>query len=118
MDLYCDYFNLSVYYRPPRNSRLLKDTTFLESANEFNTTLPPIDKHPRGEIWRSETVLTVFLDLWLSNDQVGDLRKNNYNISPVRVGVIFVSFELFLLLKFITETFINIVKLFLAIIKI
>lgn len=26
--------------------------------------------HPRNEIWRSETVLTVLTDMWLYNDSV------------------------------------------------
>lgn len=35
-----------------------------------------LDKHPRNEIWRSETVLTVFIDLWLNNDQINQPIQN------------------------------------------
>ncbi|XP_056639509.1 sphingomyelin phosphodiesterase 4 isoform X1 [Diorhabda sublineata] len=34
--------------------------------------------HPRNDIWRSETVLTVFTDMWLHNNQVTD-NTNNFN---------------------------------------
>lgn len=28
------------------------------------------EHHPRNEIWRSETIITIFVDTWLNNDQV------------------------------------------------
>lgn len=30
------------------------------------------ESHPRADIWRSETILVVFTDIWLNNDQVMD----------------------------------------------
>lgn len=43
------------------------------------------ENHPRGDIWRSETVLVVFIDMWLNNDQIIDLGQNYNNNSPTRV---------------------------------
>ncbi|KAL3268108.1 hypothetical protein HHI36_007235 [Cryptolaemus montrouzieri] len=54
----------------------------LLSPNVLNKTLEDytfhqnLDKHPRNEIWRSETVLTVFVDLWLCNDQINQQIQN------------------------------------------
>ncbi|XP_023023938.2 sphingomyelin phosphodiesterase 4 isoform X1 [Leptinotarsa decemlineata] len=36
--------------------------------------------HPRNDIWRSETILTVFTDMWLHNDQVNE-SSNSFNSS-------------------------------------
>ncbi|RZC36546.1 sphingomyelin phosphodiesterase 4, partial [Asbolus verrucosus] len=41
------------------------------SNNSTNYTFHQnFGRHPRSQIWRSETVLTVFIDLWLNNDQI------------------------------------------------
>ncbi|KRT82729.1 hypothetical protein AMK59_3136, partial [Oryctes borbonicus] len=68
--------------RPPaRVSKLLKTNLFGEAANEFPVILQPLEKHPRSEIWRSETILTVFLDMWLNNDQISHPIESNFNIT-------------------------------------
>lgn len=38
--------------------------------NDMKVMHQHIEKHPRNEIWRSETILMAIIDLWLSNDQV------------------------------------------------
>lgn len=43
-----------------------------------------LDKHPRNEIWRSESVLTIFIDIWLYNDQISSQNQslnNSLNLS-------------------------------------
>lgn len=46
-----------------------------------------LDRHPRNEIWRSETVLVVFTDMWLNNDQV-NVNEQNFTGSPTRVNTV------------------------------
>lgn len=44
------------------------------------------ENHPRGDIWRTETVLVVFTDIWLNNDQIIDLGQSyNNSSSPTSV---------------------------------
>lgn len=62
---------------------MLKTNLFGEKPTEYTSVgLPSVDKYPRCEIWRSETVLTVFLDMWLYNDQITHnvSVENNFNI--------------------------------------
>ncbi|GJQ83344.1 hypothetical protein Trydic_g18129 [Trypoxylus dichotomus] len=71
--------------RPPAKvSKLLKTNLFVETPNEFPVILQPSEKHPRSEIWRSETILTVFLDMWLNNDQISHCIENNFNIASAK----------------------------------
>ncbi|XP_017772649.1 PREDICTED: sphingomyelin phosphodiesterase 4 isoform X2 [Nicrophorus vespilloides] len=44
---------------------------------EVKTTM---ERHPRNEIWRSESILMAFVDFWLTNDQVC-LHFDNLNMS-------------------------------------
>ncbi|KAF5269701.1 hypothetical protein FQA39_LY08624 [Lamprigera yunnana] len=56
--------SMNKIFRCSKMSKLLR-------ANFLNTTtMHALDHHPRNEIWRSETIMTVFIDMWLSNDQV------------------------------------------------
>lgn len=60
---------------------------FQESSNEFNALHQQLERHPRNEIWRSETVLTVFIDMWLGNDQLNN-RFEEFSMSLTRVSVV------------------------------
>lgn len=42
------------------------------------------ENHPRADIWRSETVLVAFTDMWFNNDQVIDFGQGS-NSMPARV---------------------------------
>ncbi|KAJ0180569.1 hypothetical protein K1T71_003973 [Dendrolimus kikuchii] len=46
----------------------------------------------RNEVWRSETVLQVFIDVWMSVEQYStrniDMYQRNYSTSPVRVRTV------------------------------
>ncbi|KAI4462177.1 sphingomyelin phosphodiesterase 4 [Holotrichia oblita] len=71
--------------RPPNKvSKLLKTNLFGEVPSEYTAVLQPLEKHPRSEIWRSETILTVFLDMWLNNDQISHSFENNFNIASAK----------------------------------
>ncbi|KAK4875253.1 hypothetical protein RN001_011675 [Aquatica leii] len=50
--------------KPAKVSRLIRANFLNQSSTQC------LDHHPRNEIWRSETIMTVFIDMWLSNDQV------------------------------------------------
>ncbi|CAH0555499.1 unnamed protein product [Brassicogethes aeneus] len=80
-------------HQPINNYRIigtgLINTTVLNKSVD-ETLHKNLERHPRNEIWRSETVLTVFVDMWLHNDQItqqsNDL-NNSLNGSP-RMGVL------------------------------
>lgn len=56
----------------------VEDSTFYKNLD---------NKHPRNEIWRSETVLTVFIDMWLHNDQISQNTdiNNSFNSTSTMV---------------------------------
>lgn len=59
----------------PRSSGLINAKTLAKSKDDsFQKNLDI--HHPRNDIWRSETVLTVFTDMWLYNDQVNESTAN------------------------------------------
>lgn len=67
-----------------QNSGLITGKTLTQSKEEpFHNNLDI--HHPRNDIWRSETVLTVFTDMWLHNNQVTDntSNMNSFNIPLV-----------------------------------
>lgn len=67
---------IALFFRQTRQSKLLR-SSLCETLNEYKMH-QNLDRHPRNEIWRSETVLVVFTDMWLSNDQI--------NASPSFLG--------------------------------
>ncbi|CAG9860561.1 unnamed protein product [Phyllotreta striolata] len=58
----------------PQNSGLISGKISQSKDDSFQNNLDI--HHPRNDIWRSETVLTVFTDMWLYNNQVIDNRSN------------------------------------------
>nr|XP_022912671.1 sphingomyelin phosphodiesterase 4 [Onthophagus taurus] len=65
-------------------TKLLRKDFFNDPVAEFKLH-PPLDKHPRAEIWRSESVLIIFLDMWLNNDQISQPQESfNMNLSAKR----------------------------------
>lgn len=79
------YFSLIVtlrfiFYRPVRHSSLIRYTV----PEMTNLPKQTFESHPRADIWRSETVLVVFTDMWLNNDQVVDYGQGPSNM-PSRV---------------------------------
>lgn len=73
------------FFRPARSSKLLRNNIFQEQVNEFSTSIhQSLEKHPRNETWRTETVLTVFIDMWLGNDQLNN-KIEDFNVSTQRV---------------------------------
>lgn len=80
------------YFRPTRNTKLLRNAIFQEQLNEFSASIhQTLEKHPRNETWRSETVLTVFIDMWLGNDQLNN-KFESFNVSTSRVRIFIVAF--------------------------
>ncbi|KAK9709081.1 Mitochondrial-associated sphingomyelin phosphodiesterase [Popillia japonica] len=75
------HYQQQVVRPPTKVSKLLKTNLFGEVPSEYTPVLQPLEKHPRSEIWRSETILTVFLDMWLNNDQISHSFENNFNIT-------------------------------------
>lgn len=69
--------------RPIKHSNLIR-LPATEVTNEYPQQ--SVESHPRVEIWRSETVLVVFIDIWLNNDQIIHLGQN-YSGSPSRVSM-------------------------------
>lgn len=50
-------------------SKLFKPQVLQQASMELNTLNQTYQHHPRSEIWRSETLIQVFVDIWLTNDQ-------------------------------------------------
>ncbi|XP_018579891.1 sphingomyelin phosphodiesterase 4 [Anoplophora glabripennis] len=73
----------SLQEQEPRSSGLINAKTLAKSKDDsFKKNLDI--HHPRNDIWRSESVLTVFTDMWLYNDQVNESTSNlnsTFNIS-------------------------------------
>ncbi|KAJ8917730.1 hypothetical protein NQ315_005179 [Exocentrus adspersus] len=68
----------SLQEQEPSNSGLINAKTLTKSKDDsFQKNLDI--HHPRNDIWRSETVLTVFTDMWLYNDQVNEFTTNLNN---------------------------------------
>lgn len=44
--------------------------------------------HPRNDIWRSETVLTVFTDMWLHSNQVNESLNMSFSSSTPTVSIL------------------------------
>ncbi|XP_025828931.1 sphingomyelin phosphodiesterase 4-like, partial [Agrilus planipennis] len=61
---------LPTFVRPVRISKLFRPNVLADAVNEINALSHSAEEHPRSHIWRSETVLIVFVDMWLNNDQV------------------------------------------------
>lgn len=59
----------------PKTSRLLR-AEMVPTIDQ----VPSFEHHPRNGIWRSETVMIVFIDIWLNNDQV--LRSSSFAFGP------------------------------------
>ncbi|XP_044271314.1 sphingomyelin phosphodiesterase 4 [Tribolium madens] len=55
--------------KSPVGSKLL-NSSLLNKSEEKYSFPQNFGRHPRNQIWRSETVLTVFIDMWLNNDQI------------------------------------------------
>lgn len=85
-NVFCIVYLIVVFVRPVRTSKLLRSQLFSESANDY-IMHQTLDRHPRNEIWRSETVLVVFTDMWLNNDQV-NIGEQGFGGSPTRVSCI------------------------------
>lgn len=70
------------------NSGLINMKNLRQSPDEaFNKNLGI--HHPRNDIWRSETVLTVFTDMWLHSNQVNEsYLSNSFNSSSPMVSII------------------------------
>lgn len=72
----------------PKSSGLINAKTLTKSKDDsFQKNLDI--HHPRNDIWRSETVLTVFTDMWLYNDQVNESTvnlNNAFNITSTPVS--------------------------------
>ncbi|KAJ8934158.1 hypothetical protein NQ314_013540 [Rhamnusium bicolor] len=72
-----------------RSSGLINAKTLTKSKDDsFKKNLDI--HHPRNDIWRSETVLTVFTDMWLYNDQVNESANNlnnSFNVTPTMVNL-------------------------------
>ncbi|XP_060529009.1 sphingomyelin phosphodiesterase 4 isoform X2 [Cylas formicarius] len=66
---------------PPRSGgiNIFMNPIVLNKNIEDNKFVNLDRHHPRNEIWRSETVLTVFIDMWLHIDSI------NQSISPTDV---------------------------------
>ncbi|KAG5872702.1 hypothetical protein JTB14_008796 [Gonioctena quinquepunctata] len=63
--------NLIEHYPNPKSTGLINTKTLTKVQDDsFQNNLDI--HHPRNDIWRSETVLTVFTDMWLHNNQVSD----------------------------------------------
>ncbi|KAJ8967174.1 hypothetical protein NQ317_006520 [Molorchus minor] len=62
-----------------RNSSGLINTKTLSKTKDDSFQKNLDIHHPRNDIWRSETVLTVFTDMWLYNDQVNQPANNLNN---------------------------------------
>lgn len=70
----------------PRTSGLINSKTFRNSKDDaFQQNLDV--HHPRNDIWRSETILTVFTDMWLQNNQFNQSLNNTFTggSSPVSI---------------------------------
>ncbi|KAB0794693.1 hypothetical protein PPYR_11532 [Photinus pyralis] len=64
------YYTLPSLNKPAKVSKLLR-------ADLFNVnTVESVQHHPRNEVWRSETVMTVFIDMWFGSDR---LLNSSYN---------------------------------------
>lgn len=85
-DIYYNGKNPNKHISPPSSSHnsprgfsskgLVSPIVFSKTVDDNNTV--NLDRyHPRNEIWRSETVLTVFTDMWLCNDSVSQTVSNN-----------------------------------------
>ncbi|KAF5304167.1 hypothetical protein FQR65_LT08061 [Abscondita terminalis] len=57
-------YTLPSVNKPVKVSKLIRADFVKQSSTQC------LEHHPRNEIWRSETIMTVFIDMWLSNDQV------------------------------------------------
>ncbi|KAK5644338.1 hypothetical protein RI129_005638 [Pyrocoelia pectoralis] len=58
------FYTLPSLNKPAKVSKLLRTDVF--NVN----TIESVQHHPRNEVWRSETVMTVFIDMWFTNDCV------------------------------------------------
>lgn len=72
-----------------KSAASVEETTYYKNVD---------NRHPRNEIWRSETVLTVFIDMWLHNDQIGHSAdiNNSFNTTAPMVKI---NFSLFCLVN-------------------
>ncbi|KAJ8938884.1 hypothetical protein NQ318_016088 [Aromia moschata] len=74
----------SLQEQEQKNSGLINAKSLTNSKDDsFQKNLDI--HHPRNDIWRSETVLTVFTDMWLYNDQViepPNSLNNTFNALP------------------------------------
>ncbi|EFA10294.2 Sphingomyelin phosphodiesterase 4-like Protein [Tribolium castaneum] len=71
--------------KSPVGSKLLNSSLLNKSVEEYSFP-QNLGRHPRNQIWRSETVLTVFIDMWLNNDQISQPTNqinSSFNSSPV-----------------------------------
>lgn len=81
--IFVTLFIITIFSRPLRPSKLLRSQLGAENTNDY-ILHQTSDRHPRNEIWRSETVLVVFTDMWLNNDQVNT--EQSFSGSPTRVS--------------------------------
>lgn len=44
-----------------------------QTTADISALHQPMQQHPRSEIWRSETVVQIFIDMWLNNDQINNV---------------------------------------------
>ncbi|KAL1494759.1 hypothetical protein ABEB36_010305 [Hypothenemus hampei] len=72
------------------SSRILGQSSPASTYSKDDKTSNLHSNHPRNEIWRSETVLTVLTDIWLYNDLVHQAITTNdindsFNQTPMRL---------------------------------
>jgi hypothetical protein len=76
---------LQQMHKSPVGSKLINANLLNKSIEEY-TFHQNFGRHPRNQIWRTETVLTVFIDMWLNNDQISQPTNqinSSFNSSPV-----------------------------------